>query len=166
MLLLVGEVDRTDTMAAFVVFGVAMLTDLADGWIARSWNMMSAAGAYLDPLADKLMVTAVLVMLVPLGWLPAWLVVILLCREIAVTGLRGIASQEGLTLAAGSLGKIKTAYQTVALCCLLLHEPVMGFNPQPAGMVLMLMATFFSLASGLEYLLLFVKATGSKPSAA
>lgn len=164
VVLLNGEVDRADTLAAFAIFLGAMFTDVLDGWIARKWDLMSAAGAFLDPLADKLMVTAALVMLVPLGWLPAWLVVILLCREIAITGLRGIAAQEGLTLAAGSMGKIKTAFQTVALGALLYHEPVAGIDPQPVGVVLMLIATFFALSSAVEYLALFFSAVGKNRS--
>lgn len=155
--LLSDEPEYWEHMAAFVLFVGAMITDIVDGYLARKWNLVTPAGAYLDPLADKLMVTAVLVMLVPLGWLPAWLVVVLLCREIAITGLRGIASQEGLVISASSLGKIKTAYQSTALGFLLFHVEAIGVDPQPAGVVLMYIATFFSLASAAEYLVQFFR---------
>ena len=81
---------------AFAIFIVAMLTDILDGYLARKWNLVSKMGMFLDPLADKLMVITTLVMLLPLGWVPHWMVALLLCRELAVTGLRGIAIQEGL----------------------------------------------------------------------
>lgn len=155
--LLMDEPGYVEHMAAFVIFVGAMITDIIDGYLARKWNLVTPAGAYLDPLADKLMVTAVLIMLVPLGWLPAWLVVVLLCREIAITGLRGIASQEGLVISASSLGKIKTAYQSTALGFLLFHVEWMSIDPQPAGVVLMYVATFFSLASATEYLVQFFR---------
>lgn len=155
--LLSDEPEYWEHMAAFVLFVGAMITDIIDGYLARKWNLVTPAGAYLDPLADKLMVTAVLVMLVPLGWLPAWLVVLLLCREIAITGLRGIASQEGLVISASSLGKIKTAFQSTALGFLLFHVEALGIDPQPAGVVLMYIATFFSLASASEYLVQFFR---------
>ncbi len=155
--LLSDEPVYWEHMAAFVLFVGAMITDIIDGYLARKWNLVTPAGAYLDPLADKLMVTAVLVMLVPLGWLPAWLVVVLLCREIAITGLRGIASQEGLVISASALGKVKTAYQSTALGCLLFHVELWGIDPQPAGVVLMYIATFFSLASATEYLVQFFR---------
>lgn len=163
--LLYDEPETWEHYAAFTIFVGAMLTDIIDGWLARKWNLVSAAGAYLDPLADKLMVTSVLIMLVPLGWLPAWLVVVLLCREIAITGLRGIASQEGMLLSASTLGKFKTAYQSTALGFLLFHVPTFGCDPQPAGVVLMYIATFFSLASASEYLLQFFRFSSAKSAA-
>lgn len=146
---------REECLATAVIFVVAMLTDIVDGYLARKWNLVSPLGAYLDPLADKLMVMAALIMLVPLGWVPAWLVLVLLGREMAITGLRGISSQEGLVLSAGSMGKIKTAFQSTALTMLLLHYPTLGIDVHSSGSVLLWVATFFSLASGLEYMMLY-----------
>ena len=96
---------------ACVLFTAAMITDVIDGYLARKWDLVSPIGAFLDPLADKLMVTTVLIMMIPLGWVPAWAVALLLCREITITGLRSIASQQGLVIAASVLGKVKTSYQ-------------------------------------------------------
>ena len=155
--LLWDEPTYWEHAAAFVIFVGAMITDIIDGWLARKWNLVSPAGAYLDPLADKLMVTTVLVMLVPLGWIPAWLVALLLCREIAITGLRGIASQEGMVISASTLGKFKTSYQSAAIGFLLWHVPSFQTDPQSAGLTLMYIATFFSLASASEYLIQFFR---------
>jgi len=157
--LLIGSPDQFTRMLAFWIFIGAMITDIADGWLARRWDLVSPMGAYLDPLADKLMVTTVLVMMVPLGWVPAWLVAVLLCRELAITGLRGIASQEGMVIAASTLGKLKTAYQGTALGFLLWHTEAMGIDAHSAGLVLLYIATFFSVISGVEYFVLWAKQT-------
>ena len=141
------------------VFLLAMLTDLADGYVARTWNLTSDLGAYLDPLADKLMVSAALIMLIPLGWVPAWLVFVLLAREMAITGLRGIASQKNLVLKAGTMGKIKTAFQTVALAALLYHYPLLGIDMHSVGTVLLYVALLFSMTSATEYFLLYAHAS-------
>lgn len=150
------EPGRTPWVAG--VFVLAMLTDLLDGYLARAWNQTSDFGAYLDPLADKLMVSAALIMLIPVGWVPAWLVFVLLAREMAITGLRGIASQKGLVLKAGTMGKIKTAFQTAALTALLLHYPISGIDMHSVGMVLLWVALFFSLTSATEYFALYINA--------
>lgn len=140
-----------ESQLAFWVFVGAMITDVIDGWLARKWNLVTPMGAYLDPMADKLMVTTVLVMLVPLGWVPAWLTALLLSRETAITGLRGIASQQGLTISASSMGKVKTAYQSTAIGFILWQHPTFGIDPWSAGIVLLYVATFFALVSAAEY---------------
>ncbi len=155
---------EVEGIIACVIFVVAMLTDILDGYLARKWNLLTPIGAYLDPLADKLMVTVALIMLVPLGWAPAWLVALLLCREIAITGLRGIASQQNLVLAASPLGKTKTAYQSTAIGMLLWHYPVdwplFGhIDIHSCGIVLLYISVFFALISGIEYGYLYYKAS-------
>jgi CDP-diacylglycerol--glycerol-3-phosphate 3-phosphatidyltransferase len=158
------EPTPKEGIIACVIFVVAMLTDILDGYLARKWNLLTPLGAYLDPLADKLMVTVSLIMLVPLGWAPAWLVALLLCREIAITGLRGIASQQNLVLAASPLGKTKTAYQSTAIGMLLWHYPVdwplFGhIDIHSCGIVLLYISVFFAMISGVEYGMLYYKAT-------
>ena len=147
---------------AWFLFVGAMLTDILDGWLARRMNLVSPMGAYLDPMADKLMVTTVLVMLIPIGWVPAWIVVVLLCRELAITGLRGIASQQNLVLSASTLGKVKTSFQSTSIGFLLWHVETWGIDPHSAGIVLLYIATLFALISGAEYLILFYKASNQK----
>lgn len=148
---------RWQAIAPCAVFVGAMLTDIVDGYLARKWDLVTPAGAYLDPMADKLMVTTTLIMLIPLGWVPAWLVALLLCRELAITGVRGIASQEGMVMSASALGKFKTAYQSTAIGFLLFHFPYLGIDPQQAGLVLLYIATFFAVISAAEYLIQFFR---------
>lgn len=99
---------------ATVVFAVAMATDQVDGWLARRWNQTSALGKLLDPIADKLLVMAVLVMLIELGVAPAWMVAAIVVRELAVSGLRLAAIERGIVMPARDLGKLKTWAQAVA----------------------------------------------------
>ncbi len=157
--LLLDEPSPEEDLIAVVIFVAAMITDIVDGWLARKWGLVSPVGAFLDPLADKLMTITVLVMLVPLGRAPAWIVALLLCREVAITGLRGIASQEGMVIAASSLGKLKTAYLGAAIGFLLYHGRAWGCDAHSAGIVLLYIATFCSLFSGLHYFKEFVKNT-------
>jgi CDP-diacylglycerol--glycerol-3-phosphate 3-phosphatidyltransferase len=103
-----------------LVFWAASITDLLDGYLARKWKQVTILGMLLDPLADKLLVSGALISLVELDLAPAWIVFIILAREMAITGLRGIASEEGLTIAADSLGKWKLGMQIASISCLIL----------------------------------------------
>jgi len=144
------------------IFVFAMITDIVDGWLARRWDLVSPLGAYLDPLADKLMTTTVLIMLVPVGRVPAWMVALLLCRELAITGLRGIASQEGLVIAASAFGKLKTVYLGTAIGFLLWHDRTLDTDVHAAGIMLLWIAMACSIWSGLHYFRQFVKQTRIK----
>lgn len=141
---------------------VLAISDALDGYLARKLQIESLIGKFLDPLADKLLVMALLVYLVPMGRIPAWIVVGLLAREISVTSLRALASGEGIVIAAGTGGKWKTAVQMVGILCLILHFPhrVVPFYPAPvnlnvAGQWLVLLSLILSLTSGAEYVALF-----------
>lgn len=153
------EPSLWENRIACAIFVIAMVTDIIDGWLARKWGLVSPVGAYLDPMADKLMTTTVLIMLVPLGRVEAWLVALLLCRELAITGLRGIASQEGLLLPADATGKIKTAYQSAGIGMLLWHDATWGIDVQSAGIVVLWIGAFFAVASAANYFRKFVAAT-------
>ena len=157
--MLLEEPTQLEAQISVVIFVAAMITDIVDGWLARKWDLVSPVGAYLDPLADKLMTITVLIMLVPLGRAPAWIVAILLCREGAITGLRSIASQEGMVIAASSFGKLKTVYLGVAIGFLLWHHETFGCDAHSAGIALLWIATFCSVASGLHYFREFVRNT-------
>ncbi len=159
VLLLLDTPSKWEARLAMTIFVAAMITDIIDGYLARKWDLVSVAGAFLDPLADKLMVVTTLIMLVALGWIPAWLVALLICRELTITALRTIAVSEGLVIAAGTLGKFKTAFQATALGFLLWHYPteiwwwpVTEVDAHSCGLVLLYFALFFSLVSGWEYL--------------
>lgn len=136
---------------AMGVFVTAGISDLVDGYLARRYGQVSIIGAFLDPLADKLMVMTVLVMLVPYGRIPAWLVVLLLGRELVITGLRGIAGAEGIIISASAGGKYKTAYQMTGLSFLLIHHRYLGVDCHTVGLWLLYLSAAVSLWSGWQY---------------
>jgi CDP-diacylglycerol--glycerol-3-phosphate 3-phosphatidyltransferase len=154
------------SLIAALLYLVASIGDGVDGYLARSRGQVSVLGKFLDPVADKLMVSAVLVFMVALGRVPAWLVVVLLARDLAITGLRSIASSEGIVIAASRGGKIKTALQLVGIIMLLMHfrYPLLGlginvdFNR--AGLVLLYLSLGASLLSGIDYVVGFFRALG------
>lgn len=151
---------------AFLWFSIASVTDWLDGYIARKRNLVSLTGKFLDPLADKLLVISALIMMVALGRAPASLVCIILAREVAVTSLRALAGSEGLVIAAGEGGKIKTALQMVGLIGLLIHYTYevdwifiqTKVNFHIIGFWVTCISVFFSLRSAWEYLAGFVRA--------
>ena len=113
---------------------MAGATDFLDGYLARRHSQVSRFGKFLDPLADKLLVSAALIMLIPLGRVPAWMAVLIVGRELTVTGLRGLAAAEGIILAADRWGKAKTALQMAALTALIFHYPFLSINFQSLGL--------------------------------
>lgn len=171
VLWLIDQGTPRDCVYAALVYSAAAITDLLDGMLARRLGIVSVLGKFLDPLADKLLVMATLVWLVPMGRIPEWAVVLLLAREISITGLRGIASSEGIVIAAGGGGKSKTALQMVGILCLILGYPYdfdffgVGFGVVDlvvVGRALVYLSLAFSLASALEYLGLFARAIDAK----
>jgi len=142
---------KTAGLFAAICFLVASLTDFLDGFLARKRNSITRIGKILDPLADKLLVTVCLIMLIPLHNVDAWIVVILVSREIAITGLRGVAAVEGLIIPAGTLGKKKTVVQIVAIIFLLLHYEYFYLNFHEIGMGLLIISMILSVWSGLVY---------------
>lgn len=141
-------------LLAGAVFIVASCTDFIDGYIARSRNMVTTFGKFMDPLVDKILVTAALVALVAMARVPAWVVILILAREFAITGLRTVAVSEGVVIAASKLGKWKTTCQMVAIALLLLYTlpglPTMAIYG--LGQVLMYAALVLTLLSGWDYL--------------
>jgi len=145
------------SVAAMILFTLAMFTDLFDGYIARRYGMVTALGKLLDPLADKLLVCASMVMLIPPGRVPAWIVAIILAREIGVTALRGAASTEGLVIAASPLGKAKTILLSIGVGALILNYPVFGIDIHLLGMVFLVAGLVLTAWSGFDYFLRFLK---------
>lgn len=136
---------------AALLFIVASTTDWIDGNYARKHHLVTNLGKFLDPLADKLLVSAALILLVEMDLAPAWVVIIIISREFAVTGLRLVAAGEGIVLAASKLGKLKTVTQLVAIILLLLHNFPFAFVNFPFDMVMLYVALFFTILSGYDY---------------
>lgn len=171
VLWLIDQGTPRDCVYAALVYSAAAITDLIDGWLARRMGIVSVLGKFLDPLADKLLVMATLIWLVPMGRIPEWAVVLLLAREISITALRSIASSEGVVIAAGGGGKSKTALQMVGILCLILGYPypidlgVLDFGVVDlvvVGRALVYISLIFSLASAVEYVNLFARAVEAK----
>jgi CDP-diacylglycerol--glycerol-3-phosphate 3-phosphatidyltransferase/cardiolipin synthase len=140
---------------AMWVFAAAAITDWLDGWLARRWGQTSAFGAFLDPVADKLMVAAALILLVDLGRADAWLAIIIIGREIAISALREWMAQLGKSknVAVALIGKVKTTAQITAIIALLLWEPVIpGVSTPLLGTVALWIAAILTLWSMFHYL--------------
>ncbi len=148
---------------AALIFSLASLTDLLDGYIARHQKTETPIGKLLDPMADKLLTTSAMIMLIPLERIPAWIVVLIVGREIAVTGLRGIASIQGIVIAASKWGKAKTVFQSIALIGLILHYEYLRIDFHFLGMILLVIALIITLWSGLDYFYKFYQAYQKSP---
>ena len=134
-----------------IIYLAAALTDLLDGHLARKYNLVSTLGRFLDPLADKLLAASAFIMLIPLGRVPAWVVFLILAREIAVTGLRAIAAERGLVISASDSGKQKALAQNTALFCLLWHYPLLWADTAFVGTVILYVALAVTYWSGGQY---------------
>lgn len=142
---------------AFALFVVASASDFLDGHIARRENLVTSFGKFLDPLADKVLVASLLIVLVDLGRIPGWVVILIVCRELMVTGLRAMAASDGVVVAADRYGKIKTVFQLVALGFLIVHYPVFGLEPQLIGEILLYIALALTVFSGINYFIVFYR---------
>ena len=143
---------------ALAIFLVAAVTDFFDGWVARRRNQTTRLGALLDPIADKLLMSAAFISLVEMDpkHVPAWMVVIIIGREFAVSGLRSIAAQQGVTIAASPLGKGKMVSQVIAISLLILGHELGQFRI--IGSVALWAVMLFALASGVDYFVKFARA--------
>ena len=164
--------SRVDSFIACLVYAVTSATDFLDGWIARRKGLVTLIGKFLDPLADKLVVMAALVMLVHLGRVGAWVVILIMAREFIISGLRTIAMGEGIVIAAGQEGKHKTAFQLAGISFLLLHYtyPVdmlffsFDLDANKVGSWLLYISLVFSIWSAVVYIHGFVKTAYLKPA--
>jgi CDP-diacylglycerol---glycerol-3-phosphate 3-phosphatidyltransferase len=135
--------------SALAIFLAAAATDLLDGYLARRWKQVTTIGTLLDPIADKLLVSAALISLVEIRALPGWMAILIIAREFAVSGLRSIAAAEGYTIRANDLGKTKMVAQVAAISCVLLslRHPVLTLP----STLLMWVVVFFSVLSAFSY---------------
>ncbi len=147
--LTVSGVQITNDWLALAIFLSAAATDMLDGYLARRWQQVTTIGTLLDPIADKLLVSAALISLVQIRVLPGWMAVLIIGREFAVSGLRSIAAAEGYTIKASDLGKTKMAFQVIAIACMLVSVR----HPEMArpSMALMWAVVFFAILSAVSY---------------
>lgn len=137
---------------ALVLFVVASLTDMLDGYVARNYNQITKLGKLLDPLADKILVTAALVCLVGLNQIPAWIVVLILAREFIVSIFRAIAASDGIVIAASVWGKLKTISQMAAIILILLNNFPFQALHIPMDQIVLYLAALLTLISGIDYI--------------
>ncbi len=149
--------NRVCTFVAAILFSAAAITDYLDGYIARTRGLVSNLGKVMDPVADKLLVSSAFIMLASLDWVPAWVVCIIIGREIAVTGLRNIIAEHKEDVSASNLGKYKTGFQIAAAIPLLIHYPFWGLKPKPIGDFFLWGALIFTVWSGADYFIKFRK---------
>ena len=166
--------DQNTPLSGFwaaIIFTLAAITDLLDGYLARKLNVVSVLGKLIDPLADKLIVMATLVWMVPMGRMPGWAVIVLLAREFSVTALRSVAASNGVIIAAGQEGKTKTALQMIGIIALLVGFPYhLSYAGVDLGLVdvvkvgraLVYLSLVFSVASAAQYVGLFAQAVEAK----
>jgi CDP-diacylglycerol--glycerol-3-phosphate 3-phosphatidyltransferase len=137
--------------AALAVFVIASLTDKLDGHLARKYNMITDFGKFMDPLADKLLVSGAFVVLIQLGRIEAWIVFVILAREFAVTGLRTLAAAQNIVIAASNYGKIKTVTQIIAIILLLLGNYPFSLINLPIDTIMVYITLVITILSGLDY---------------
>jgi CDP-diacylglycerol--glycerol-3-phosphate 3-phosphatidyltransferase len=154
--LVVVLLTKYSNKLGLAIFLVAAVTDFFDGYFARRMQKITRLGALLDPIADKLLMSAAFISLVELGMAKAWMIVIIIGREFAVSGLRSIAAQQGVTIAASPLGKTKTISQVVAISLLIISYELGEFRFMSE--LSLWVVVLFSLVSGVDYFLKFARA--------
>lgn len=148
--------DKALSFWAMILFSIAGFSDLADGYYARKYGQVSVMGKFFDPMADKLIHMTALVFLIPLGRIEAWLVVVLLSREIFINGLRSMAVGEDVVIDAATWGKRKTAWLNVGIGALIMHHKIFPgtifeVNTKAFGYFCLWVGLIFSVASGVQY---------------
>ncbi len=154
--MLFSPVRISQIVTAFLFLLVAV-TDTLDGYLARRRGMVTTLGKFLDPLADKLLIVASLIGLIPTRDVPAWMVIVIVGREIAVTGLRGIAVSQGLVISSSMSGKYKTIFEVAAIFSLILDGKYLAMDLREIGLVLLGISIVFAVYSGVSYFKNFLK---------
>ena len=145
-----------------LLFILAGLTDLIDGYVARKYHIVTNIGKFLDPIADKLIVNTAMILMIPIGRIPAWIVATIIIRDFIIDGLRTIATSEGVVIDASKLGKRKTLCQIFAVSALMIHYPLFGANAHVVGMVILYIALWLTIHSGIDYVVTFYRKSNKK----
>lgn len=149
--------DQTWSLVIAIIFIIVSFTDLLDGYVARRYQIVTTMGKFLDPIADKLVINTAMVLMIPIGRIPAWVVAIIIIRDFFVDGIRTIATSEGVVIQASWLGKQKTLCQVFAVSALMIHYPFLGADAHAVGTALLFLALIMSIHSGMDYFLKFLK---------
>jgi len=134
-----------------ILFVIASITDFFDGYFARKYQMITTMGKFLDPIADKIMVNTAMILMIPIGRIPAWIVAVTIIRDLIVDVIRSIASSEGIYIQASTLGKQKTVTQIIAVTALIIHYSIFGINAHAVGTVILYIALVLTIFSGFDY---------------
>ena len=157
ILFLLFSPERICRLITMLFFLLVAVTDTLDGYLARRRGMVTTLGKFLDPLADKLLIVAALIALISARGIPTWMVIVIIGREISVTGLRGIALSQGIVISASTLGKYKTIFEVASISCLILNGNYFSIQFYQVGMVLLWIAMGLAVISGVDYFKKFLK---------
>lgn len=158
--LIMNHEDLWVRLVAAVLFVVASATDYWDGYYARKWNLISDWGKVMDPIADKILVTTILVMFISVGKIETWVVIILVARDLLIGGVRSVAAAGQMIIAANPGGKWKTALQMIAIPAVIVGDQFLGIPFQSIGNVMLWLSLALSLWSGAQYMWAYEKARG------
>ncbi len=147
----------TMSLVIAILFIAAALTDILDGYIARRFEIVTTMGKFLDPISDKLIVNTAMILMIPIGRIPAWIVAIIIIRDFAVDGIRNIAASDGLIIQASPLGKRKMLCQIFAVSALMIHYSFIGADAHLVGMAILYIALVLTVASGIDYFVKFYR---------
>jgi CDP-diacylglycerol--glycerol-3-phosphate 3-phosphatidyltransferase len=151
ILFLLFRPEQTYRIITTFFFLSLAVTDTLDGYLARRRGMVTTLGKFLDPLADKLLIVTALIALIPTRGIPAWMVIVIVGREISVTGLRGIAASQGMVISASTFGKYKTVFEVASLACLILSGNFFSVEIHWVGMGLLWVAMGLAVISAVDY---------------
>ena len=157
LFLLLLSPGQTMSLIIAALFIAVSFTDMLDGYVARRYGIVTTLGKFLDPIADKLVINTAMILMIPIGRIPAWVVAIIVIRDFAVDGIRNIASSEGYIIQASWLGKQKTLCQVFAVSALMIHYPFLGADAHVVGTTILFIALILSVYSGLDYLTKFYR---------
>lgn len=145
-----------------ILFVAVSLTDLVDGYIARKYSLVTTVGKFLDPIADKLLVNTAMILMIPIGRVPAWIVAITIIRDLLVDWIRSASALEGFVIQASLLGKQKTLAQNIAVTALMIHYSIFSIDAHAVGMVILYIALGLTIISGVDYFIKYYRYRAGK----